>query len=413
MPLDNTSPALDALLLGTVLELELSDRDRRVLRKRYDLIKPHLERQGSALAPYLNNALVYAQGSRAIGATIVHGADDDRFDLDGILEFPTPMGWGPAKVLDELYTSLEGFPDSTGIQRCTRCIQLKFAFMHLDLTPMDPASAPRVDRVGDIYHSPDKGEDLRVAANPYGFASWFRGRVAQPTVIFRDQVAKARTALGIRDRIALGSMIIKADTQVDDLPDEVDPIRDAPQVIALKLMKRYLNLRYANRKERRPPSVYLSKLAAMVPVNSTGLCSQLEDYANLVEQRMAYCLATGSRPEERNPALWEENFNDRWPKQVCEMQLLQNDMRHLRHELAKARISEAPEIRRIFSRLFGERATVASFKAYTDQLSSTAGKTRVEQGRGYIAAPAILPAAAALKVSAAPAHHFHCGVQDK
>lgn len=151
MPLDNTSPALDALLLGTVLELELSDRDRRVLRKRYDLIKPHLERQGSALAPYLNNALVYAQGSRAIGATIVHGADDDRFDLDGILEFPTPMGWGPAKVLDELYTSLEGFPDSTGIQRCTRCIQLKFAFMHLDLTPMDPASAPRVDRVGDIY----------------------------------------------------------------------------------------------------------------------------------------------------------------------------------------------------------------------------------------------------------------------
>jgi hypothetical protein len=100
----DTTPALDLLLLGTVVELELSDRDRRVLQKRYDLLKPHLERPRSPLAPYLNDrALVYPQGSRAIGATVLYGQNDDQFDLDGILEFPTPNGWTPDKVLDQLY----------------------------------------------------------------------------------------------------------------------------------------------------------------------------------------------------------------------------------------------------------------------------------------------------------------------
>ncbi|GGC24224.1 hypothetical protein GCM10011363_45940 [Marivita lacus] len=44
MPLDDTAPGLDALLLGTALELELSDRDNRVAEKRYQLIPEHLQR---------------------------------------------------------------------------------------------------------------------------------------------------------------------------------------------------------------------------------------------------------------------------------------------------------------------------------------------------------------------------------
>ena len=93
MPLDASSPGLDALLLGTALELELSERDHRVASKRYALIPEHLQRPVSPLHLYMDDALVYAQGSRAIGATIVHGADDDRFDLDAILEFQRPSWW--------------------------------------------------------------------------------------------------------------------------------------------------------------------------------------------------------------------------------------------------------------------------------------------------------------------------------
>lgn len=105
MPLDDTSPQLDALLLGTVLEMELSDRDHQVASKRYSLIPDHLQRPTSPIRQYMENALVYPQGSRAIGATIVHGADDDRFDLDAVLEFRTPVGWTPRRVLDELHAA--------------------------------------------------------------------------------------------------------------------------------------------------------------------------------------------------------------------------------------------------------------------------------------------------------------------
>lgn len=91
MPIDDTVPGLDALLLGTALELELSDRDHRVAEKRYQLLPEYLQRPTSPLHPYMEDALVYAQGSRAIGATIIDGATDDRFDLDAILEFRRPV----------------------------------------------------------------------------------------------------------------------------------------------------------------------------------------------------------------------------------------------------------------------------------------------------------------------------------
>ncbi|MFO0523520.1 MAG: nucleotidyltransferase, partial [bacterium] len=57
----------DALLLGTVLEMELSDRDHQVASKRYNLIPDHLQRPTSPIRQHMENALVYPQGSRAIG----------------------------------------------------------------------------------------------------------------------------------------------------------------------------------------------------------------------------------------------------------------------------------------------------------------------------------------------------------
>lgn len=49
MPLDATAPGLDALLLATVLQLELSDRDLRVADKRYLFVPEHLQRPTSRI----------------------------------------------------------------------------------------------------------------------------------------------------------------------------------------------------------------------------------------------------------------------------------------------------------------------------------------------------------------------------
>ena len=59
--------ALDEVLLDVAALIELSPRDRRVADNRYRLLKEHLERRGSPLAPYLVDgvSLIYAQGSIA------------------------------------------------------------------------------------------------------------------------------------------------------------------------------------------------------------------------------------------------------------------------------------------------------------------------------------------------------------
>jgi hypothetical protein len=409
MPLDTTAPGLDALLLATVLEMELSPRDHQVAAKRYLMIPAHLQKPNGRMRLYMETALVYPQGSRAIGATIVHGAEDDRFDLDAVLEFGTPLGWTPRKVLDELYEAFQGFPDVRKIERCTRCIQLQFAFMHLDVTPMDPARAPRAERVGEIYHSPDLGSDERFAVNPFGFSEWFRDRVTMPTITFQTYVRDLRARLSIKDRLMPGTVM--ADAEIDDLPDLIDPIRDAPQVIALKLMKRYLNLRYANRDLKRPVSIYLSKVAVEVPANPFGICAQLEAFGQELDRRMAIALETGRGPKECNPVFPEENFNDRWPKADQEMRVFRADLKHLLTELARARRSELSEVHKIFDDLFGEQVSERAVRSYVDGLPAVAVPGAYERGKGFVAAPALLSptAAKAAEVSKAPAHHFHPG----
>lgn len=408
MPLDNTAPGLDALLLGTALELELSDRDQRVTEKRYQLIPEHLQRPTSRLRPYMETALVYAQGSRAIGATIVDGTGDDRFDLDAILELRPPSSWSISNVLDELHQAFQGFPDVQKIERCTRCIQLQFAFMHLDVTPMEPDREPRPARSGRIYHSPDEGQDLRIPANPKGFADWFRAQIVLPNRAFSDHVRTMRASMGIPDRLVTSP--IMADAELDKLPP-INPLRDAPQVIALKLMKRYLNLRYEERQMKRPISIYLSKIAALIPPNSNGLCAQLESYASVLEQRIARALFTGVPLDEKNPAPPYEDFNDRWPASDRDLLVFQADLNYLLAELSRARSSDFSQVRKIFDDLFGEKVSEKAVRAYLDGHRGLALPSAFEPARGFVAAPALLTPATAKAAPAAraPAHHFHSG----
>lgn len=361
MPFDSTTPNFDALLLSTAIQLELSDRDHRVAEKRYQLIPEHLQKPGGRLRLYMSTAKIYAQGSRAIGATIVHGATDDRFDLDAVLEFFPPREWSPGKVLDELHLAFEGFPDVRSIERCTRCIQLQFAFMHLDVTPMDPAAEPRPERVGDIYHGPDSRADARLPVNPFGFAGWFREHLTPASQPFIDNARAMRARMEIKDRFAPG--LITADADIDDLPDLIDPIRDAPQVIALKLMKRYLNLRYAARDMKRPVSIYLSKIAVLVGPSPFGLCGQLIAYAQELDRRMTFAIETGRHPGERNPVFTKESFNDRWPKDAMEMRVFREDLRHLVSELARARESEFAESGRSSTISSARPSLVGPFRA--------------------------------------------------
>lgn len=402
---DRTAPFLDELLLDLATAIELSDHDRQIAENRYRRLKVHLERPTSPLREYLlgNASLIYAQGSMAIGATIVSGTEDDRFDVDALVEMKVPAEWSDDEVLDELFEALQGFPGVVDIVRCTRCVQLQFAFMHMDVTILDPVAEPREQRVGEIFHSPDDGDAYRVPSNPFGFAGWYRMSVTEGSREFQEVLRKRRREFAI-DRIP-DAMMEKAEQE--DLPSGVPPRLDAQQVVALKLMKRFLNLRYEERELKRPPSIYLTKISSTCGYDDKGLTAQLERYAAALEDAMAVAEAAKAGPDERNPMYREDKLNDRWPHTQEDRRVLREDMVVLRQELAKARQAPLKDMPKILAGLFGERVSTRTVENYMKRM--TEASVDYVPGTGQIVGKAAVVAPAVAKSAVAmPAHNFHC-----
>lgn len=410
MAFDDTAPVLDDLLLDVVTVIELSDHDREVAENRYRRLKPHLERPSSPLRPYLmsRTSLIYPQGSVAIGATIISGTDDDRFDVDALVDMRVPSHWSDDDVLDHLFDALQGFPDVRKFVRCTRCVQMQFAFMHMDVTILDPMRESRPERVGEIFHSPDEGDGYRVPSNPYGFAVWYRKNVVYPPQDFLDEIRARRRSFGVN---RLTDLPLLAKSEQEDLPPVIPERIDAQQVYALKLMKRFLNLRYETRALKRPPSIYLTKLSSTCGYDPNGLTAQLERFAKKIRAEMSAALLAGGGPDERNPSYEPDRLNDRWPTTEEERRSLHDDMNALLRALEKARTSEVKDILKILAELFGERVKERTQETFTKRMDQRGGgrRTHIERGTGAII-PATAVAAPTVARSAVevPRHNFHC-----
>ena len=409
-----TAPGLDDLLLDVATVIELSDNDREVAEGRYRQLKVHLERPSSVLRPHLLNdrSLIYPQGSMAISSTIVSGTEDERFDVDALVEMQVPADWLDGDVLDNLLDSLQGFPGAEEIVRCTRCVQLRFASMHMDVAVLDPAAGSQIPRAGEIFHSPDFGDAYRVPANPFGFADWYRRNVRYASKSFIEQLQKRRQGYGV-DRLGL-SLVEKA--QQIDLPPLVPPRLDAQQVVALKLMKRFLYLRYEDREVRRPPSIYITKLSQTCGFDDGGLTAQIERLAILVKAQMERAIGDKSWPDERNPSYPQDRLNDRWPMVQGDCFTLAEDMDMLLDGLRAARRMEFADIAVVLADLFGERVSKRTMKVFAERLDERhgLGASRFERGTGaVIASTALAAPAVARATSPIPRHSFHCGPSPK
>lgn len=404
----STDPNFDDFLLDVATSLELSDNDRRLAESRYRELKSHLERPSSPLKDYLvaGESRIYAQGSISIGTTIVSG-DDDRFDLDAMVEINVPKCWDNDRALDLLFDALQGFPNVREIERCTRCVQMRFATMHLDVTIMDPYTIPRNEREGEIFHSPDHGPSYRVAANPFGFAVWFRGSVEErgDSNGFLKNLSERRIANAI-DRLDIRA------ADLDDLPP-ILPVRlDSQEVIALKLVKRYLNIRYGNRKLNKPPSVYVSKLAITCGRSREGLAGQVRALASHIIGQMDLALSQNSGPDERNPVFFPDRLNDRWPATQDDRRTLRQDMVKLLEAMERARLGTIVEIFSAFGDLFGETISRKAALRLRDREAggSDTSPNRFLKETGTVVSAATATPAVAKVSRPVPEHRFHGGL---
>ena len=411
-----SSPNLDGLLLDIATAIELSPRDRQVAESRYQKLKEHLERPQSPFAPYLakSDSRIYPQGSISIGTTVVSGTEEDRFDLDALVEVNLPAGWTPKQTLDLLFQALKDFPGAEKVVRCTRCVQIQFAFMHMDVTVMDPQQAPRVERAGEIFHSPDKGEDKRVPANPFGFSQYFRQNVAAGDKNFLTLMAQRRGKYAIDRLIAQNGEYGAA--QQDNLPHVIPPHLDSEQVVAHKLMKRYVYLKYESRDRKKPPTIFLAKLVPDAGPAVGGLCAQLIKQAQFIDDMMRAHLTAGTMPDERNPSYHPDRLNDRWPKDQKDMLVLADDMRGLVGALHRARESDFNQIAKIMSDLFGERVSKRTVEKMLGHAADPAvqQEAQYEKKSGTIILPGTVATPAVIgSLSAVPRHNFHSEVLKK
>lgn len=418
MPFE-TSPVLDDVLLDVVVSIELTNNDRRLVDRRYGILREHLLRDKSSLADLLERdpSRIYAQGSIALGAVIVDGAADDRFDLDAIVEMNVPEAWDASIVLDELFDALQGFPGAEEIERCTRCVQIRFARMHIDVTPLDPHKPMFAKRAGHIFHSPDHGVASRVESNPWGFVDWYRSTVTVSNQKLGALLEERRTRPLAVDRLMTREIL--AEMSQENLPPTIPPRIDSEQTLALKLFKRFLNLRYLKLPLKRPISIYLSLNAARMGNLNLGLTEQLIGLAKhcllLTETAMAF----EQYPDERNPRYSPDRINDRWPPQQqpasrsADLKEFAAACEHLVSELQRAKTAPIADISAIVRRLFGEQVGQRAIEEFVAGYDRSAGQDvrRFEKGVGtLLSTPALV---ATTKSAAAPPQSFHSGLARK
>jgi hypothetical protein len=411
--------ALDEALLDVATLIELSPRDRQVAENRFRILKTHLERGASAIGMYLvdGESRIYAQGSVATSTTIVDGTGDDRFDVDAIVEIDVPADKDEHWALDILEESLQGFPGVTEILRCTRCVQLRFPFMHMDVTVMDRTQKLAIERAGEIFHSPDEGPGNRVPSNPWGFTKWFRGKVGIGQNEFTETLKRHR-AFGSRNRLTLlaEDREILAKATQHPLPPAIPSALDAQEAVALKLLKRYLNVHYEKKLIKRPPSIYLTKRAGDVGFVNMGLTVQLWRLANSTAQIMRSHLANGTRPAEVNPSYHPDVINDRWPRAgkdgTVDMTTFAESLEHLADRLLHMASAELSAVANIVDELFGERIGRESRTLLVERYDRRETNAPVLSGvrSGAIASPAIVHASA--KAQEVPRHNFHASKID-
>jgi hypothetical protein len=360
-------------------------------------------------------SLIYAQGSIATSTTIVSGTEDDRFDVDAIVEIDVPDDWDDSRALDLLEEALQGFPGVVKIVRCTRCVQLRFPFMHMDVTIMDRRAKIAVERAGEIFHAPDTGKAARVPSNPWGFTSWFRTQVGAVQPDFADTLRRHRLTAA-KDRLTFideNERAVVAKAEQVELPPVIPSAIDAQEAVALKLLKRFLNLRYQGLPVKRPPSIYLTKRAGDVGHVTQGLTAQLFVLADSTARIMRQHLAAGTRPREVNPSYMPDRINDRWPAEgaagVKDMTMLAEQLEYLTDRLEHMAIAPLDDMAKAIDDLFGEgvgseqRAILAKRYDRRDAATPVFAAPR----SGAIAGPAVTTPRAQTQAREVPLHNFH------
>jgi hypothetical protein len=305
-PLQGRNPfddPLDRILAEIALSAQLPPSLHRKAGGRYEAVRAHLEAD-----PEFKDEIehFYPQGSMAIDATISNRGTDDEYDLDIVGQLAGRFRqMEPLTILLTLERALADYPVQK-VVRQTRCVTLQYADrMHLDVTPALRVHGT-LDRESLITHAKGPAQstdDQFVDMNAYGFACWYRERTP----------LELRLAKAMQDRWLSLDSSTRADAEVDDVPDQCEFTFKNTATLALQILKRFRNIRYADYEGRIPPSVMLAYYAGMAAKQDMTLSDMLIRLVNWIIGDIDQASLYGRKLHVANPVCEDDVFTDRWP----------------------------------------------------------------------------------------------------
>jgi hypothetical protein len=335
------------------------------------------------LNPYSQfDPTVYVQGSVRIGAAISAIGRDDQFDVDTMVERTTLRRLDPEEQISALYLAVGDISDTK--TKKNRCVQLRWPDMHIDATPSVHAQEWPA-RSSEIYDRSGTGEERWPIANPEGFALWFLMQV--------------------------GERYAQAVEQFYSQPEKFEFPENRPNaVLALQLIKRFRNVSYEDRDEKkgpkRPPSVLLTYFAGTCANPSLSLTEQIIAIAVDIMRRVDEAEAGWRLLSQENPTCEADLLTDRWPRHREDQQEWRNELRHLVAALREGISVPLSRKLEIFTDLFGEELSSRAIKKYRENIGKSAptGSMKVLPTGTVVAAPAVIPASAAASPMAVSRH---------
>lgn len=396
--LGSTAPVGEILLADTAIRIELPPSKHKLAVDRYSAVRNHIERPDSPLFDRV--AYFYPQGSMAIGATIQSRKRGDGYDIDIIAELLVSPSLSPAGVLDVLFEAINGPKGSRYhgmVERQTRCVTVYYEDgMHLDITPSSLIDAldPRRSHIFHAKPEEPATQHKRLVVNCWAFCEWFNARTPADIDFAKAYGTRAMT---------FDAALLAKDASVKEVPaHSTEEGGKSTAVVALQLLKRNRNIRYAPRKEQRmPPSVMMANFAAQTAMPGTSISGALDVLSGAILAALEAAEARGQLIDVENPKCKGERFTDRWPENRAAQRTYIEDLRIFRKQLAGL-MSEnytLAQKRDLLVAMFGEGPADTVVKDYAARL----GRSISTGVRGTAPSGRVIPAAAAAGVISSPA----------
>lgn len=386
--------ALDRILAEIAFSVQLPPSLHRKATSRYKAVRNFLEGT-DAFEDQIEH--FYPQGSMAIDATISNRGTDDEFDIDIVAQLGGRfLSMEPNDILSELFDALDGY-QGLKVVRQTRCVTLYYADgMHLDITPALRQPHTR-ERQSFITHA--KGpffstSDKFVPMNAYGFVTWYTDRTPYELKVVEEFNRRWRTFEAANYR---------ADADVDEVPDQTEFVAKNTATLALQLLKRYRNIRYADYDGRIPPSVMLSFFAGSAAQTGLTLSQMLLKLCRLIVQEIRSANSRGHLLHVCNPTYADDVFTDRWPESPKQQIQFARHLDELIAGLETAHDLTAGELGDWLREMFGDRVVSKTVDRIAQEAQAVRDGRHSYSPSGKVILPGLAAIAAPAVVAAAPA----------